>query len=607
MDIFGIMNRMYIGILLTLCISRVCAQIVYEDVALEYGILHAYINPTTGGGVSFFDFDRDGLDDITLATESGRQLAFYLNKGDHFELIDALVDNVEAAKQILWVDYDNDGDSDLYVAAFEGHNRMYENNGNLEFTEITEACGFPIDRHRGYGACWGDYNRDGWLDLYFNSRKIPDTEDQINTNRLFKNNADRTFTEVTDFANAAAANKTPFCSSFIDYNNDKWPDLYTAQDKQMGNTLLRNQKDGTFLDVSSATNTGFEMNAMCVAPADINHDGWTDIYVANTPEGNICLLNNGPVGIEGEVTFEEVSELLGITFNGIGWGSHFFDADNDGDLDLYVSGAITGTTSVSSLFYENVGGLKFEALDPINMKGDTAASFSNAIGDLNSDGLTDIVVQNNVPFKFDVWKNQTNNENNWVKIKLEGVLSNRDGIGARIESYSLDLYNSSYATCGIGFLGQNSSLIHFGLGSQSVVDSLIVTWPTGHIDKFYAVSANQVFFVKEGQSTNGEISIDPDIDIITSIVAQPVAKESQLLDKLVIYPNPGSSTIDILNKQDGLYNADILIRSADGKESIRILDHPLDQTIDIESLKPGIYFLEVRVDQIRRLIKFVKI
>ena len=607
MHIFEPMIRLCIGMLFTLYVSEAIAQIAYDEMALEYGIEHSYFEPTTGGGVSFFDFNQDGLDDITLATEAGRELAFYLNKGDHFELINALVDNSEVAKQILWVDFDNDGDPDLYVAAFEGHNRLYENIGSLQFSEITEASGLPINMHRGYGACWGDYNRDGWLDIHFNSRKIPGVENQVNLNRLFKNNADGTFTEVTVIASVADSNKTPFCSAFIDYNNDKWPDLYTAQDRHMGNTLLRNQKDGTFLDVSSATGSDFAMDAMGVAPADVNQNGRTDIYVTNTPEGNICLLNNGPVGIDGEFTFDEVSDSLGITFNGIGWSSHFFDADNDGDADLYVSGAIEGATAVSSLFYEHLGDLEFEALESSKMKGDTTPSFSNAIGDLNNDGFLDIVVQNNAPFNFHVWENQTSNENNWLKIKLDGVLSNRDGIGAKIETQSQGLYNSQYTTCGIGFLGQNSSLIHFGFGSRDNVDSIIVTWPTGHIDKFYSVSTNQIFFVEEGQSTNGEIAVDPDIEIITSITPKPSANRVQLLDELIVFPNPSGPMITFLNVEQNLYLADVVIRSANGIECIHILNHPLDQTINVASLIPGLYFAEVRVGKKRRLMKFIKL
>ena len=600
------MKSVFTGIVFILLLSEGATQVVYQETAEEYGIVHGYVNATTGGGVSIFDFNQDGLDDITLATEAGRELAFYLNMGGHFELIGALVDNIEIAKQILWVDFDNDGDPDLYVAAFEGYNRLYENDGNLQFTDITEVSGLPIDRHRGYGACWGDYNRDGWLDLHFNSRTIPQNVNGVNINRLFMNNADGTFSEVTNSASVADSNKTPFCSAFIDYNNDKWPDIYTAQDKSMGNTLLRNQKDGTFEDVSSVSHSGFAMNAMCVAPADINQDGRIDIYVTNTPEGNICLLNNGENGIDGQVSFVEISDSLGITFNGIGWGSHFYDADNDGDLDLYVSGAIIGSDTVSSLFYENIGGLEYVAIDKVNMRGDTTASFSNAIGDLNNDGYIDIVVQNNVPYKFHVWENQTINSNNWVKVKLEGVLSNRDGIGVRIETYAQDLYNSHYTTCGIGFLGQNSSFIHFGLGTHNTVDSLIVTWPTGHIDRFYSILVNQIFHIKEGQSTNGEISVDPDIMIITSIAPEAKINSHDLLSNMIVYPNPCSSTLTILNQPEGIFIADVSIWSAAGSESMAFSDYPIDQAIDVQQLKSGLYLLEVRTKKSRRIIKFIK-
>lgn len=601
------MKRLCICILLSLFIYEVIGQIAFEERGHEYGIDHRFLEPTTGGGVSVFDFNQDGLDDITLATEGGRELAFYINNGDHFELIDTPVDHVEIAKQILWVDFDNDGDPDLYVAAYEGYNRLYENKGNLQFTEITGPAGLSGDKHRGYGACWGDYNRDGWLDLHFNSRKIPGGDNQVNLNRLFKNNANGTFTEMTSFASVADSNKTPFCSVFIDYNNDKWPDIYTAQDRHMGNTLLRNQKNGTYLDVSSSTNSGFAMDAMGIAPADINHNGLTDIYVTNTPEGSICLLNKGPIGAEGEHMFDEVADSLSIGFNGIGWGSQFFDADNDGDLDLYVSGAIEGSTSVSSLFYENLGNLTFEALQSSKMSGDTVPSFSNAIGDLEGDGHLDIVVQNNAPFNFHVWKNQTNAGNNWLKIQLQGVLSNRDGIGSKIEVYSEELYNSHYTTCGTGFLGQNSSFVHFGLGSRDHVDSIVVTWPTGHTDKYYAVSTNQIFFAIEGQSTNGEIDVDPDIEIITSLRNEPYASSvAPTSFNLTTFPNPATSTINLLNNKSGSRNVDIVIRSVRGHECLTLLNHTLNQSVNVSSLVPGLYFIEVRDEKSLGVARFIK-
>ena len=391
-------------------------QITFQERATQNKVKHRLNTWTIGAGTSVYDFNGDGLDDLTLATEADVPLAFYVNKGNTFELIPPLVNNLALVKQILWADYDNDGDADLYVAAFDGINRFYENIGGLNFVDKTESAGFPMDNHRGFGACWGDYNRDGWLDLYYTSRVVPGTGK--NKNRLFQNNADGTFTEVTEASNTSDEGKLPFCAAFLDYNNDKWPDIYIANDKKRGNTLLKNNGDLAFQNVGGSTKANLRMNAMCVNAADINKDGWLDIYVTNIPEGNKMLLNQ-PSADGSTNTFEEVADSLGIGFYGIGWGSNFFDADNDGDLDLYVSASnLNGGASISSAFFENVASEQFEKPFIAGMLKDTAYSFSNSIGDFNNDGFLDIIVQNNPPFDFYLWENTTALNNRWLKFPI---------------------------------------------------------------------------------------------------------------------------------------------------------------------------------------------
>jgi len=215
-------------------------QIHYFDAANQAGIIHQYLMGAPGGGISCVDFDGDGWDDITLATEDGAFISFYKNQGDGtFQLLSPLVDHVEESKHVLWVDFDNDADLDLYVTTYEGSNRLYQNVGNLVFEDITIEAGFPIDSLRHFGASWGDYDRDGWLDLYYTERATL-TSGTTNKNRLFKNDTDGTFTEVSFSANVMDESRLPFCAAFFDYDNDKWPDLYIANDKIHPNTLLKN-------------------------------------------------------------------------------------------------------------------------------------------------------------------------------------------------------------------------------------------------------------------------------------------------------------------------------------------------------------------------------
>ena len=161
-------NKMRLFIIINICCCSFSffAQIQYSDAAVQVGINHQYLQGGPGGGVSFVDFDGDGWDDITLATAAGSSIFFYKNVNGVFQKIPSVVDHTEESKHLLWVDFDNDDDLDLYVTTYEGTNRLYRNNGNLEFTDITMAAGFPIDSLRHFGAAWADYDRDGWLDLY---------------------------------------------------------------------------------------------------------------------------------------------------------------------------------------------------------------------------------------------------------------------------------------------------------------------------------------------------------------------------------------------------------------------------------------------------------
>lgn len=570
------------------------AQPLFVEVAAAKNIVHDYGLSVPSGGVSFCDFNGDGWDDLTLATIGGSTIDFYQNKEGVFEKIPALVPDETFQGQVLWVDYDNDGDKDLFMASRGEVNRLYRNDGDLSFTDVTAAAGLTTERFLTYGASFGDFDRDGWLDLYIGKRTgIP----ADNTHLLYHNQADGTFREVAFSRGAQDPAKIPFCYAFFDFNNDMWPDLYTANDRFSGNTLLRNNQDGTFTDISESSATGIAMNAMSVTIGDYNNDGQFDIYATNTAGGNVLLRNNG------DESFSELAGPSGVGFYSIGWGALFLDSDNKGREDLYVSGMEVGADINSSAFYYNMGDESFNALSA-GFVGDTVQSFSNALGDFNKDGKIDLMVINSSPFQSQLWENQTVSSHGYISIELEGVLSNRDAIGSRIDVYSNGQRQSRFTQCGTSFLGQNSERNIIGIGLAEMVDSILIYWPTGHIDRLKEVIAGEEIKLLEGSTTGGEINVSPEVQLISSTPLRQAA--SPLFS---VYPNPASSQLYF--NYDQAQSLKI--------ESLRLLNvwgqlekgygktDRLPLSLDISELQPGIYWLEVitndRQQWVEKLIK----
>jgi len=568
-------------------ISILSGQIDFAESAFEKRLNHNCGGWMVGAGISTTDFNNDGLDDLTLARVEGEHISFYINEGDRFRKIEPLVDNRDEIKQILWVDFDNDGDKDLYISIYGGYNRLYENIGNLELVDITLKSGLPSDVHKGYGAIFGDYNRDGWLDLYYSSRDYDNIFSADNINRFFQNNADGTFSDITEESGASDLGKIPFCSIFFDYNNDDWPDIFTANDKLARNSLFENNK-GKFFNISQEAKVDYRMNAMCSMAGDVNKDGFFDLYITNTPIGNKFLINSSDE--DGYRIYADQTLDYGVLFEGNGWASNFFDADNDGDLDLYVSGSWVGSDRVSSIFYEYLNE-SFVIPDVSEFYGDTVSSFTNAIGDFNDDGLLDIVVHNNEPYPFHLWENNSANSNNWIKFELEGVLSNRDGIGSRIEYFSDGDQQIRYTHCGSGFLGQNSSVIHFGTKSNKSVDLLRIKWASGHIDEFLNLDTNNKYYLKEGQSTNGIITVANDVNIIPRSLSTSVLEEYQS-DDIQIYPNPVKETLTLESKIE-LINIEII--NSEGKLIKSISEN--SRFLDVSQLNSGHYVLKATTNK----------
>lgn len=468
-----------------------------------------------GTGVSFCDFDNDGWDDITVSGDDGEPIGFFRNVNGVFEEITFELEQLPMSlKQAVWIDFDNDGDKDLFVASEEYKNRLYRND-NFIFTDITVAAGIPDIPLQTNSGSWGDYDNDGDLDLFLSNRDL----NQVIPNMLFRNNGDGTFENVNELSEIGDVSKITFQGTFFDYNNDGWLDIYLINDRKVtANILYHNNGDGTFTDITEEAEVGYVMDAMSVGLDDYNADGFIDVYITNTAyDEDFLVPANALMKNNGDGTFSEIAISVGVSFDRISWGANFVDMNNDGRLDLYVSGFddTNNNGEVSAAFYFQNQDTSFTRILSNGFETDLANSYGNASGDFDNDGYLDIVVANRDPYTFDLWNNRYHELllNKWLKVSLEGVESNRDGYGSRIE-ISINGEKQYRVTTSVeSYLSQNSDVETFGVGDAATIDYVKITWLSGHIDLIEDVRANQTLTIVEGQSPLTVEDVQTDFDI----------------------------------------------------------------------------------------------
>jgi hypothetical protein len=570
------MRKLYFFALYLFSISLVPAQIYYTDIANTTGLNTVGNSGDLGGGISFYDFDDDGWDDLTYTQENGQDIIFYKNNNGSFTKMNYNISDTNDSKQIIWVDYDNDGDKDVFIANFNALNRLFNNNGNFVFTEVTLAAGFPNVNKYTYGASWGDYNKDGFLDVFLCSKDLSKTT----PNELYKNNGDGTFTNISASAGISNVGHQTFCAAFFDYDNDGDQDIYLANDRAVNtNILYRNNDDGTFTDVSAVSGTNVGLNAMSTTIGDYNQDGWMDIYVTNTPEGNALLSNNG------DGTFTDVAIATGTNFNSIAWGAIFYDIENDADTDLYVSGMLDGSSGMlPSALYVNQGNNNFLIPNNVGLNNDDASSFSNACGDVNNDGYMDIAVVNQSLRNTFLWQYSGSTLNNWLKIKLQGTTSNKDGIGSKIEVFANGKSQYRYTLCGEGYLGQNSNFELFGLKDATTIDYIKINWLSGVEDILNNIDVNQAITVVENV---GVLSIEEYSD-----------------NDFNVYPNPSNGIFNIVFNNMSI-NRVLTIYDTFGRKIKTKKLTGFNTNMNLYDFAPGVYFLKIQSDDNHFLKKLI--
>ncbi len=461
-------------------------------------------------------------------------------------------------------DYDKDGDLDLYVVASDRYdsrsertwNRFYRNQGNGRFQDVTEAAGVrggvtspgPGSMGNQFGAAWGDYNNDGYPDLFLTNlgpnvlyRNRGDgtfsdvtvaagvvgrTEDHnssamwwdcdrdgdldlyvsawIGDNIMYENNGDGTFADITERTWLGDEGST-WSSLPLDADNDGDLDLYVINDYG-DNHFYQNLGDGTFREATVEFGLQDNGNGMGVDLADYDNDGFFDIYLTNISAVRTCPLfrNNG------DATFTNEAKVVGVHDTGWAWGTEFFDCDHDGDNDLYV---VNGWTSErhKNFFFENllIGDiLEDERVLFWDRSEDAGSNDSHearglVVFDYDNDGDLDML-SGNWWTSPSLYENRTAS-GNWLKLHLEGTTSNRDALGATATAWvGEEAYHRS--NDGVDFLGQSLMALHFGLGEASLVDRIDIRWPSGQQESVMQVAVNQEITVREGDGMITSVS-----------------------------------------------------------------------------------------------------
>jgi len=513
------LNRICISIILLFQLSNISSQ-EFFDHSSSLGITGHFGNYLYlgGGGVSFVDFNGDGLDDLSFGTASGQTIEFYINKGDHFELVlPSYVSTTYEHRQIQWIDFDNDEDKDLFVVASNGPNHLYRNDGG-NFTEITSMIGLSVTTKISSGASFADIDNDGWLDLYVSNYELPNGGGD---NEMYRWNPTlNMYEDYTSNSNTSNGQRLSFCATFFDMDMDGDQDLYVINDDQLQeNSLYMNMGGGSFLDVSVPSGTNISIDAMSAGIGDYDNDLDFDIYVSDKQISEF-LENNG------DNTFTDIAASNGSLVTDWAWTSNFFDVENDRDLDLYVSTEFPN--GGINPFFLNDGTGSYS--QPLTASGgltgnDGISSHSHAMGDFNNNGGTDIMLCNTNTNTFRLYSNQNISSNNFVKIKLKGANSAKDAYGAILELKAGGEKRIFQTHSAVGFNCQNSDVLTLGLGSHTNIEHLVIRWPyLNSIDTLYNVDL----------LINGTNVIEEGIGVINSYL-NPICKNTH---NIVISPVP---------------------------------------------------------------------
>ncbi len=508
-----------------------------------------------GTGIAIGDYDNDGRPDLLVVSKTEGCRLFHNLGNWKFEDVSESsgvrtkpIANVTTWRQgATFVDVNNDGLLDIYICRFEAHNLLFINQGNGTFKEESAARGLAVADASGMGA-FCDYDRDGWLDVYITTNML-DASKHPDGQRgyLFHNNGDGTFTNVTERAGISGASLS-HSATWWDYDNDGWPDLYVANDFAGADKLYHNNRDGTFTNTVNETVPRTPYSSMGADLGDVNNDGRIDLFVADmaatthekdqrgmassrelsredsdgptlAPQfpANTLFLNTGT----GRAL--EAAHLTGLAATDWTWSVRFEDLDNDGRLDLFVTNGMNreyqnadlrqkiilaenmgermrlmkGSPVLEErhLAYHNLGDLAFEEVGAKWGLDQRGVSFGAAFGDLGGDGNLDLVYAN-YENGVTVLRNDCATGHRII-VALRGVQSNRFGVGATVRIETASGPQVRQLVLARGYLSSSEPVLHFGLGDDTTIKSLHVSWPSGQEQTFTNLGVDRRFTITE--------------------------------------------------------------------------------------------------------------
>jgi enediyne biosynthesis protein E4 len=497
--------------------------------------------PIASQAAAWADFDCDGHVDLYIAGEFDPRKPDLRNRGKLYRnngngtftdvAEKAGVHNDRFGKGVAWGDYDDDGRPDLYIANLGQAKRLYHNNGNGTFTDVTAKAGVADDGQWSTSAGWFDYDKDGWLDLVVTNYIDWSPKNNIYCGehragyrsychpgnykgehiKLYHNNHDGTFTDVSDASGVGKPEAKGMGVVLADFNNDGWPDIAVANDS-WPNFLFINKHDGTFADVSlfsglAASEDGSYEAGMGIDAADVDGDGWMDVYITHLDFELNRLYRNSHDGTFTDETFRSGLGNKAVLMSGV--AMKFLDYDNDGWNDiLQANGSMLDNVALyhdevsykePMLMFRNRGKGQFEkvseSLGPDFMRPIVGRGLATA--DYDNDGDIDIVTNNRGAYPSFL-RNDGGNANHWLTVLLIGTKSDRDGTGASLKLTSEGFVHIEQAKGGGSYMSASDPRIHFGLGKRTKIESLEITWPSGQVDRLTNLTPDQIVAVKDG-------------------------------------------------------------------------------------------------------------